>query len=102
MATAAGTTTQQQLEAEVKTLGKFPHVRLVPLLGCCLEAGHPPCIVYALMAGGSLAQRLGKRADFSFRNRLTVCSEVAEGLAFLHCEAKIIHRDIKTGIVVGD
>jgi hypothetical protein len=42
MAAAAGTTTLAQVHAEIVALGKTSHLRLVPLLGACLDpAGHP-------------------------------------------------------------
>ena len=103
MAVAAGTTTHQQFETEIQSLGKCVHVRLVPLMGYALEPGYPPCIVYAFMAGGSLADRLERRAtEFLFAERLLVALEVGEGLGYLHCEANIIHRDIKTANILLD
>lgn len=103
LAVLAGTSIREQLETEVITLSKFPHARLVPLLGYSLDPSKPICIVYAFMPGGSLnAWLANKGRPFVFAQRLSTAIEVAEGLAFLHCEAKIVHRDIKSDNILLD
>ena len=62
-------------------------------------------MVYALMEGGSLEERLactGGRAPLTASERMTVLSDVARGLAFLHSEVGVIHRDVKSSNVLID
>ena len=110
LAAAMGQTTAQQMAAEIRTLSKHQHVRLVPLLGYSME--QPECIVYAFMSGGSLQDRLACKArpmsreldsrPLLMHQRVRIATEVAEGLAFLHREARIIHRDIKSSNILLD
>ncbi len=81
--------------AEVNTLSKFQHPRLVQLLGASL--GPPRCLVYQNMGGGSLADRLSvdrrspktsKYPPMTLKERILVAIHVAEGLAYLHVAVK--------------
>jgi hypothetical protein len=49
-----------QMRTEVAVLSQVQHVNIVPLLGWSKD-GMAPCLVYALMEGGSLQDRLACR-----------------------------------------
>ena len=95
---------REQIYTEVEVLSCVQHVNIVPLLGWSEEA--TPCVVYALMEGGSLEDRLackgGGRAPLTASERMIVLSDVARGLAFLHKELRVIHRDVKSSNVLID
>ena len=95
---------REQMYTEVEVLSCVQHVNIVPLLGWSEEA--TPCVVYALMEGGSLEDRLackgGGRAPLTASERMIVLSDVARGLAFLHTEVRVIHRDVKSSNVLID
>ena len=60
-----------------------------------------PCLVYALMEGGSLQDRLecrgsGALVPLTVNERILVLSDVARGVAYLHSEVCVIHRDVKS------
>ena len=61
----------------------------MPLLGWSKD-GMAHCLVYALMEGGSLQDRLACRAAVSVpltaNERILVLSDVSRGLAYLHSE----------------
>jgi hypothetical protein len=73
--------TAVQLEAEWRVLHRFPHPRLVQLLG--LSHDQAPCLVYPLMSC-SLDQRLQADPPLSLAERLRIAAHVAEGLAHVH------------------
>ena len=61
------------LQREVSVLQQCGHPHMLPLLGNCLEHGAPPCLVFPLMRGGSLANRLWpKEADLEHLRRLGI------------------------------
>jgi len=101
---AAETSQREQMATEVEVLTHVQHANIVPLLGWS-EEGAAPCLVYALMEGGSLQDRLAcgdKTVPLASTERITVLSDVARGLAYLHAEVKVIHRDVKSANVLID
>ena len=88
---------------EAELLGRVRHPNIVALLGHCVGAGvERPCLVCEFMEGASLKDRLDaapspSAAALTWRERHTIASDVARGLAFLHTEADpiIIHQDVK-------
>ena len=80
------------------------HHNIVPLLGWSQDAA-APCLVYALMEGGSLHDRLAcarGEVPLSVPQRLAVLHDVAVGLAYLHIEINVIHCDVKSANVLLD
>ena len=66
-----------------------------------------PCLVYAFMEGGSLQDRLACRGSgalvpLTANERMLVLSDVARGLAYLHSEVRVIHRDVQSANVLLD
>ncbi|KAK1299049.1 Wall-associated receptor kinase-like 20 [Acorus calamus] len=77
---------------EVRILSQVNHRNLVRLLGCCVEL-EQPLMVYEFISNGTLFEHLhGKRgsAPLSWRRRLAIAHQTAEGLAYLHFSAKAI------------
>jgi interleukin-1 receptor-associated kinase 4 len=62
---AAGLSMTDQMRTEVEVLSQVQHVNIVPLLGWSKDgmAVMAPCLVYALMEGGSLQDRLACRGS---------------------------------------
>ena len=102
---AGGLPHLDQMLTEVHVLSHVQHPNIVQLLGSSMD-GYAPCLVYALMEGGSLQDRLecSRVGDVALtaNDRILVLSDVARGLAFLHSEVKIIHRDVKSANVLLD
>jgi serine/threonine protein kinase len=95
-----------QMRTEVELLSQVQHVNIVPLLGS-IKDGMAPCLVYALMEGGSLQGRLACRGSgalvpLTANERILVLSDVARGLAYLHSVVRVIHRDVKSANVLLD
>lgn len=51
-------------------------------------------LVFELMKGGDLHDRIKAKGAFSEKLSLSIFQQIAQGLAYLH-ENKIVHRDIK-------
>ncbi len=103
---AAGLSMTDQMRTEVEVLSQVQHVNIVPLLGWSKD-GMAPCLVYALMEGGSLLDRLactgsGALVPLRANERVLVLSDVARGLAYLYSEVHVIHRDVKSANVLLD
>ena len=112
-----------ELMSEVQLLGTCRHEHLLPLLAFCYEGGIG-CLVYPLMAGGSLEDRLVRDDDASRRlasllpaagavrppltwqQRLRAVRDATRALVFLHTPTAtrpvILHRDIKPANVLLD
>ena len=91
-----------QVWAEIVLLGSAAcrHEGLLPLLGYCLDQ-RAPCLVYPLMTGGDLEERIfsRRRPALQWWERLHILRSVADALHFLHTPSKgkgvVLHRDIK-------
>eukprot|EP00850_Spirogloea_muscicola_P012133 SM000077S21607 [mRNA] locus=s77:578903:584258:+ [translate_table: standard] len=75
---------------------------LVPLIGCCSE-GPERMLVYAQVANGSLQDHLHGDLRFgralTWQRRVRVAADVAEGLAYLHDKAGMLHGDISSSSI---
>jgi len=96
-----------QMETEVLVLSSVQHPNIVQLLGSSMD-GVAPCLVNALMEGGSLQDRLAcnvvgvGNVPLTANKRITVLADVARGLAYLHSSVHIIHRDVKSANILLD
>lgn len=96
---------EREFQAEVETLSRAQHKNLVSLQGYC-KHGNDRLLIYSYMENGSLDYWLHERVDGSsflrWETRLRIAQGAARGLAYLHKEPNIIHRDIKTSNILLD
>ncbi|KAI9157456.1 hypothetical protein LWI28_022840 [Acer negundo] len=97
-----------QVLNEVRILCQVNHRSLVGLLGCCVEL-QQPIMVYEYISNGTLLEhlqgrKLGGRGHLTWRRRLQIAHDTAEGLAYLHSSAvpPIYHRDVKSSNILLD
>ncbi|KAL8205483.1 hypothetical protein R6Q57_009034 [Mikania cordata] len=94
---------EREFHAEVEALSRAQHKNLVSLKGYC-KYGSDRLLIYSYMENGSLDYWLHERVDdeppLKWRQRLNIAKGAANGLAYLHNEPKIIHRDIKTSNIL--
>ncbi|XP_050903893.1 leucine-rich repeat receptor-like serine/threonine-protein kinase BAM3 [Lathyrus oleraceus] len=100
-----GSSYDNGLSAEIKTLGRIRHRYIVKLLAFCSN-GDTNLLVYEYMTNGSLGEVLhGKRGGFlEWKVRVKIASEAAQGLCYLHhdCCPLIVHRDVKSNNILLD
>ncbi|CAA0816323.1 Phytosulfokine receptor 2 [Striga hermonthica] len=95
---------EREFQAEVEALSRCRHVNLVGLLGYC-RRGPDRLLIYSYMENGSLDYWLHEREDgppLTWATRLRIAQGAARGLAYLHLEPNIVHRDIKTSNILLD
>ncbi|XP_042351545.1 interleukin-1 receptor-associated kinase 4 [Plectropomus leopardus] len=94
---------QVQFNQEIQTLQALKHENLVDMVGFSCDGQHP-CLVYALMANGSLLDRLaclGGSPPLSWRQRCLIAEGTAKGLEYLHSNHHV-HRDVKSANILLD
>ena len=96
-----------QLLNEIDILALCRHEHLLPLLGFCLEE-QASCLVYPLMAGGSLEDVLapGSSTPLLWNARVRILRMACRALLFLHtpsgAKGVILHRDVKPANILLD
>ncbi|TMS05252.1 Interleukin-1 receptor-associated kinase 4, partial [Larimichthys crocea] len=92
-----------QFNQEIQILQTLSHENLVDMVGFSCD-GQYPCLVYALMANGSLLNRLAcmqGTPPLSWRQRCSIAEGTARGLDYLHNNHHV-HRDIKSANILLD
>lgn len=96
---------EREFQAEVEALSRAQHKNLVSLQGYC-RYGNDRLLIYSYMENGSLDYWLHERVDggsfLTWDTRLRIAQGAARGLAYLHKEPNIVHRDIKTSNILLD
>ncbi|XP_059662666.1 phytosulfokine receptor 2 [Cornus florida] len=96
---------EREFQAEVEALSRAQHKNLVSLQGYC-QHGSDRLLIYSYMENGSLDYWLHERVDGSsllrWETRLKIAQGAGRGLAYLHKESNIIHRDVKTSNILLD
>ena len=89
---------------EINVLSRFHHPNIVRLIGFsepCPERREPPCLVYELLALGSLSSQLtddGNAALMPWQTRIDILLQISTAINYLHCHNigfPAYHRDIK-------
>jgi interleukin-1 receptor-associated kinase 4 len=89
---------------EIHVLSRFRHPNIVRLIGFsepCPERREPPCLVYELLALGSLSGQLrddGQAALLPWQTRVDILLQISTAINYLHCHNPgypAYHRDIK-------
>ncbi|HZY04211.1 MAG TPA: serine/threonine-protein kinase [Anaeromyxobacteraceae bacterium] len=83
---------EQWLQREAEAAAQLNHPNIVTLHDAG-KSEHGPYLIFELLQGETLAQRLG-RGPLPVRQALAVAIEVARGLAHAHASG-VVHRDLK-------
>ncbi|XP_059637015.1 wall-associated receptor kinase-like 14 [Cornus florida] len=99
------TDTTEQVMNEIKLISSVNHPNLVRLLGCSIDKDEQ-ILLYEFMPNGTLSQHLQRQKSevLTWPVRLTIASETAQAIAYLHSAMKppIYHRDIKSSNILLD
>ena len=90
----------RRFQREVAAAQKISHPNVVPVLDAGEEGGLP-YLVQALIAGGSLHDRLVKDGALDLATTIRMLRGPAEGIDALHASG-LVHRDIKPGNILLD
>ncbi|XP_072959113.1 putative leucine-rich repeat receptor-like serine/threonine-protein kinase At2g19230 [Typha angustifolia] len=91
--------------AEAQHLARVHHKNLVAMIGYCKDGDYLG-LVYEYMSEGTLQDHLTGKAHggrpLSWKQRLRITLESAQGLEYLHkgCKPPLIHRDVKTNNIL--
>ncbi|EEF49325.1 LRR receptor-like serine/threonine-protein kinase RPK2 [Ricinus communis] len=95
----------QQFDAEIRTLGRIRHKKLVTLIGYYVGDSEM-FLIYNYLSGGNLEtfihERSIKKVQWSVIYKIAL--DIAQALAYLHysCVPRILHRDIKPSNILLD
>ncbi|KAH1209259.1 LEAF RUST 10 DISEASE-RESISTANCE LOCUS RECEPTOR-LIKE PROTEIN KINASE-like 2.2 [Glycine max] len=95
---------EEQLMAELGTIGKIHHFNVVQLCGFCFDR-NLRALVYEYIGNGSLDNYLfHENKTLGYEKLHEIAVGTARGIAYLHedCKQRIIHYDIKTGNILLD
>ena len=106
----------EDVMAEVELLSKCAHPNLLPLLG--YSHGQSACLVFPLMSGGTLEDRVMRTPDGEARlhalghstlpaaltwwERVRILRDAMRGLEYLHRVCKTLHSDVKPSNILLD
>ncbi|KAG8923628.1 hypothetical protein FRC02_011024 [Tulasnella sp. 418] len=88
---------EERLRREVKIWLRLKHRHVAPLVGYMISSS-TRCLITPLYENGAIAIYARNRTD---ETRVTLLSQAASGLAYLHKE-KIVHHDIKSANIMVD
>ncbi|KAI4355328.1 hypothetical protein L6164_004111 [Bauhinia variegata] len=97
-----------QVLSHIEVLSCIVHRNIACLLGCCVDSGYTPLVVYEYPANGTLEEHLhqskGLNLSLDWYRRLTIAAETASALAFLQYEntPPIFHHNLKSGCIFLD
>ncbi|CAM8937801.1 unnamed protein product [Rhodiola kirilowii] len=97
---------------ELDFFSKVSHIRMVPLLGHCLDNENEKLLVYKFMRNGDLSNALFRKTSqeddglqsLDWITRLKIAIGAAEGLSYLHheCTPPLVHRDVQASSILLD
>lgn len=87
---------------EVEILTRLKHPNLVSLYGCTSYHSAELLLVYEYVPNGTVSDHLyGLHPPLPWHTRLSIASETASALAYLHASS-VIHRDVKSSNILLD
>ncbi|XP_059634472.1 probably inactive receptor-like protein kinase At2g46850 [Cornus florida] len=97
-----------QVLSRVELLSAVLHRSMARLLGCCIDSGYTPLVVYEYPVNGTLEEHLhhnkAQKIGLDWYKRLNIATETASFLAFLQYEISppIFHHDLRSGCIFLD
>jgi serine/threonine protein kinase/tetratricopeptide (TPR) repeat protein len=93
---------KQRFEREARAVARMMHPNVVTVFDLGYHTDGSPYIVMELLKGQDLLQRMRNGGDLSLADKLSIVSQVLDGLGHAH-RVGIIHRDIKpANVFIGE
>ncbi|KJE95101.1 TKL/IRAK protein kinase [Capsaspora owczarzaki ATCC 30864] len=96
-----------QFESELEALSRFRHPNIVTIM-CYAQEGNERCLVYELMANGSVRDRLDRKDGtpaLNWAQRRNIATDIANAMHFVQTAISgqpLFHLDLKTDNVLLD
>ncbi|PWA69845.1 protein kinase superfamily protein [Artemisia annua] len=98
-----------QVLSRVKILSEVTHPNMANVLGCSIDSGYTPLVVYEHPGNGTLEQHLCQagidgKIGLDWHNRLTITAQLSSVLAYLQTEVfpPVHHHGLQSGCVLLD
>lgn len=92
-----------QVMSQIEILCTIVHRNVASILGCCIECGYNPLVVYEYPANGTLEEHLQK-IGLDWYKRLSIAAETASTIALLHYDKSppIFHHNLRSSCIFLD
>ncbi|CAL0315429.1 unnamed protein product [Lupinus luteus] len=97
-----------QVLSQIEVLSDVVHRNMACLIGCCIDSGYTPLVVYEYPANGTFKEHLhqskGHKHGLDWYKRLNIATETACVVAFLHYENSppIFHHNLTSSCIFLD
>ena len=91
---------RKRFDREARTAERVSHPHLVPVLATGEHEG-VPYMAQQYIRGGTLQDKIEREGTIDLEEAVTLCLQIAKGLAALH-EEHLIHRDLKPANILLD
>ncbi|KAI3764408.1 hypothetical protein L2E82_14415 [Cichorium intybus] len=98
-----------QVLSRVKILSEVSHMNMARILGCSIDSGYTPLVVYEYPGNGTLEQHLCQmgvdgKLGLDWHNRLTIAAQISSVLAYLQAEIfpPVFHHGLQSGCIMLD
>ena len=91
---------RKRFDREARTAERVSHPHLVPVLATGEHEG-VPYMAQEYIRGGTLQDKIEREGTIDLEETVTLCLQIAKGLAALH-EENLIHRDLKPANILLD
>ncbi|CAL1392118.1 unnamed protein product [Linum trigynum] len=95
-----------QVLSRIEVLSAVFHRNMARIIGCCIDCGYTPLVVYEFPGNGTVEEHLRRReaGGLDWYQRLSIAAETASVLAFLQQEVSppIFHHNLRSGCLFLD
>lgn len=90
--------------SRVKILSEVTHTSMAHILGCSIDSGYTPLVVYEYPGNSTLEQHLCQKIGLEWHNRLKIAAQISSVLAYLQSEIfpPVFHHGLQSGCVLLD
>ncbi|KAI3731883.1 hypothetical protein L1987_63075 [Smallanthus sonchifolius] len=98
-----------QVLSRIKVLSEVSHTHMARIIGCSIDSGYTPLVVYEHLGNGTLEQHLCQagvdgKIGLNWHTRLKITAQISSVLAYLQTEIfpPVFHHGLQSGCVLLD